>query len=61
MPEIIEPTFFDVNHYQSPCTDRPPGFDPFEDANESILEWAGNTRARLAAKRVAKLDRKSVV
>jgi hypothetical protein len=54
MLEFHEPTFFDTRNYQNPDASVPPGIDPFENADESISEWADNVRARLKAKREAK-------
>ena len=54
MLEFHEPTFFDTRNYQNPDVSVPPGVDPFENASESISEWADNVRARLKAKRKAK-------
>ena len=54
MLEFHEPTLFDTRNYQSPDASVPPGIDPFENADESISEWADNVRARLKAKREAK-------
>jgi hypothetical protein len=57
MLEFLEPTFFDTRNYQNPDASVPPGFDPFENAPESISEWADNVRARLKAKREAKKNK----
>jgi hypothetical protein len=54
MLEFVEPTFFDTRNYQNPEASVPPGIDPFENADESILGWADSVRARLKAKREAK-------
>jgi len=54
MPEILEPTLFDTRNHQNPDASVPPGIDPFENADESILGWADSVRARLKAKREAK-------
>jgi hypothetical protein len=54
MLEFHEPTFFDTRNYQNPDASVPPGIDPFENADESILGWADSVRARLKAKREAK-------
>ena len=59
MPEILEPTFFDVEEFESPSSKFSPHVDPFSEADEAVLNWADSVRARLEAKREAKKNKQS--